>query len=104
MIGMRRREFIGALAGVAAWPGTTQAQQPAMPVVGFLNTVSDEVFAHLVQTFRRGLAETGHVENRNVLVEYHWSDGEDDRLPTLAHDLVKHGVNVIAATGGARLR
>lgn len=100
---MRRREFIAGLAGAGAvaWPAGARAQQPTLPLIGFLNTGTPEVFARVVQAFRQGLAEKGYVENGNVLIEYRWSDGQDDRLPALADDLVKRGVNVIAATGGS---
>jgi putative ABC transport system substrate-binding protein len=97
---MRRREFIALLGGAAAWPVTARAQQAAMPVVGYLSARSPQDTAHLVQAFRRGLAEAGFVEGQNVLIEYRWAFGQHDRLPGLAADLVRNPLTVLVTTGG----
>jgi putative ABC transport system substrate-binding protein len=97
---MRRREFTTMLAGAAAWPIAARAQQPAMPTVGYLHSASPAPFAHLVAAFRQALNESGFAEGRNVAIEYRWADGQYDRLPELASDLVKRQVAVIVTGGG----
>ena len=97
---MRRREFITLLCGAATvWPLVARAQQPALPVVGFINPGSPEASARNVAAFRKGLNETGYVEGQNVTVEYHWLEGQYDRLPALMADLVRRQVAVIATPG-----
>ena len=96
---MRRREFLSLVGGAAAWPLTVRAQQAGIPVIGFLNAASAQGYVPQSVAFLKGLGETGYVEARNVAIEYRWAEGQVDRLPAMAADLVHREVTVIAATG-----
>src|SRR5262245_52860681 len=96
---MRRREFIALIGGAAAWPLAARAQQVAIPTVGYLYLGISEPHAHRVAAFRKGLSDTGYVEGTNVAIAFRWANNQIDRLPELAADLVRQGVNVIVAAG-----
>ena len=100
---MRRREFLGVLgSAAAAWPLAARAQQPAMPVIGFLHTASAVQITPQLEGFRKGLAESGYVVAQDVAIEYRWADGHFDRLPALAAELVQRRVTVLISGGGPK--
>src|SRR6516225_11674516 len=102
---MRRRDFIAGITGLsAAWPLAARAQQPAMPVIGYLSGATFEAMREYVAAFHRGLADGGFFEGRNVAIEYRWAEGDNERLPALATDLVRREVAIIvvgSSTPGA---
>jgi putative tryptophan/tyrosine transport system substrate-binding protein len=100
MLNMRRREFIALLGSAAAWPLAARAQQQPMPVIGVLGSASATAYSERLTLIRQALAEAGFTEGRTIAVEYRWAEGQLDRLPLLANDLVGRKVNVIIATGG----
>lgn len=97
---MKRREFIAVLGGAAAWPFAARAQQPAIPVIGFLDPRSPEALADRLRAFYRGLKDAGYIERENVMIEYRWAENQMDRLPALAAELVSLRVGVIISPGG----
>ena len=96
---MKRREFIAGLGGIAAWPIAARAQQPMMPVIGFLGALSASRWASRVEAFRAGLRDLGYVEGKNIIVEFRWAEGNYDRLPDLADELVHRRVDVLVTHG-----
>jgi putative ABC transport system substrate-binding protein len=97
---MKRREFITLLGGAAAWPLAARAQQPAMPVIGFLHGRSPQGYASFLAAFLQGLKQAGYVDSHNVVIEYRWAQNQSNRLPGLAAELVRHPVAVMVTGGG----
>ena len=99
---MIRRDFITLLGGVATWPLAARAQQPTMPVIGFLNPTTPEALAEPMRGLRQGLKDAGYVEGENLTIEYRWADNQAERLPAMAAELVRRQVSLIVATGGGQ--
>jgi putative ABC transport system substrate-binding protein len=97
---MNRREFVALLGGAAAWPGVARAQQPKVPVIGFLGSASPDAYTIRLRAFNEGLRAAGYVEGHNVKIEYRWAEAHNDRLPELAAQLVHQQVAVLVAAGG----
>jgi putative tryptophan/tyrosine transport system substrate-binding protein len=98
---IRRRELLAALGGAAAWPLAARAQQTAMPVIGYLHSASPEPYSPMIAAFRQGLAEAGYVDGQNVTIDYHWAEGQFNRLPALAAELVARQPAILVAGGGS---